>query len=130
RQDVCSSAVEVAAIGFIAEEGDVAFRRRQRVGFPRKADRGDVNLSLHLTRRAHAGEAEVSGGSWIFSGSPVDFQTILKLMRAGVARESSAGQRGWSTTGTSRISRVKVLASVLMVRPGSGTGTTASQFWA
>src|SRR5262249_49278722 len=73
-QDVCSSAVEVAAIGFIAEEGDVAFRRRQRVGFPRKADRGDVNLSLHLTRRAHAGEAEVSGGvldlQWLTGGLP------------------------------------------------------------
>jgi len=29
-----------------------------------------------------------------FTGSPVDFQTILKVIRAGVAIESSAGQRG------------------------------------
>jgi hypothetical protein len=29
-----------------------------------------------------------------FTGSPVDFQTILNVIRAGVATESSAGQRG------------------------------------
>lgn len=29
-----------------------------------------------------------------FTGSPVDFQTILKVIRAGVAIESRAGQRG------------------------------------
>lgn len=29
-----------------------------------------------------------------FAGSPVDFQTILKVILAGVAIESSAGQRG------------------------------------
>ena len=29
-----------------------------------------------------------------FTGSPVDFQTILKVMRAGVAIESSAGHSG------------------------------------
>ncbi len=33
-------------------------------------------------------------GSSYFTGSPVDFQTILKVIRAGVAIESSAGQRG------------------------------------
>jgi hypothetical protein len=59
-----------------------------------------------------------------FTASPVDFQTILKVMRAGVATESSAGQRGWSTTETLRISSVKVLPSGLMVSPRSGTGTT------
>ena len=32
--------------------------------------------------------------SSFFTGSPVDFQTILKVIRAGVAIESSAGQRG------------------------------------
>src|ERR1700751_3706232 len=63
-------------------------------------------------------------GSSYFTGSPVDFQTILKVMRAGVAMESSAGQRGWSTTETSFISRVKVLPSELMVSSPEGTGTT------
>ena len=29
-----------------------------------------------------------------FTGSPFDFQTILNVIRAGVAIESSAGQRG------------------------------------
>jgi len=29
-----------------------------------------------------------------FAGSPFDFQIILKLIRAGVATESNAGQRG------------------------------------
>jgi hypothetical protein len=29
-----------------------------------------------------------------FTAPPVDFQTILKVIRAGVAIESSAGQRG------------------------------------
>src|SRR5271169_4708336 len=57
------------------------------------------------------------------TGSPVDFQTILKLIRAGVAIESSAGQRGWSTTARLRISSVKVFPSGVMVRPRSGTGT-------
>jgi len=33
-------------------------------------------------------------GSSYLMGSPVDFQTILKVIRAGVAIESSAGQRG------------------------------------
>jgi len=33
-------------------------------------------------------------GSSYFTGSPVDFQTILKVIRAGVAIESNAGQRG------------------------------------
>src|SRR5271166_6072437 len=59
-----------------------------------------------------------------FTGSPVDFQTILKLIRAGVAIESSAGHRGWSTTATSCISRVNVFPSGLMLRPPFGTGTT------
>src|SRR5271157_1562644 len=63
-------------------------------------------------------------GSSYFTGSPVDFHTILKVIRAGVAIESTAGQRGWSTTGTFRISRVKVFPSALTVRPCSGTGTT------
>lgn len=59
-----------------------------------------------------------------FAGSPVDFQTILKLMRAGVATESNAGQRGWSTTATFCISSVKVFPSALILKPLSGTGTT------
>ena len=59
-----------------------------------------------------------------FTDSPVDFQTILKVIRAGVAIESSAGQRGWSTTGTFCISNVNVFSSGLIVRPRSGTGTT------
>jgi hypothetical protein len=59
-----------------------------------------------------------------FTGSPVDFQTILKVIRAGVAIESNAGQRGWSTTGTFCISSVKVFPSALIVKPRSGTGTT------
>src|SRR5881396_2729231 len=36
-------------------------------------------------------------GSSYFTGSPVVFQTILKIMLAGVAMDSRAGQRGWST---------------------------------
>lgn len=32
--------------------------------------------------------------SSVFTGSPIDFQTILKFISAGVAIESSAGQRG------------------------------------
>ena len=35
-----------------------------------------------------------------FAGRPVDFQTILKVIRAGVVIEFRAGQRGWSTTAT------------------------------
>jgi hypothetical protein len=30
----------------------------------------------------------------VFTGSPVDFHNILKVIRAGVAIESRAGQRG------------------------------------
>src|SRR5438132_10172637 len=63
-------------------------------------------------------------GSSYFTGSPVDFQTILKVIRAGAAIESSAGQRGWSTTGTFCISSVKVFPSAPIVKPRSGTGTT------
>src|SRR5580658_902612 len=63
-------------------------------------------------------------GSSYFAGSPVDFHTILKDIRAGVAMESNAGQRGWSTTATFCISSVNVFPSGLMVRPRSGTGTT------
>jgi len=59
-----------------------------------------------------------------FTGSPVDFQTILKLMRAWVAIESKAGHRGWSTTATFCISSVKVLPLSLILRPLFGTGTT------
>jgi|SRR5580698_7761284 hypothetical protein len=59
-----------------------------------------------------------------FTGSPVDFQTILKFIRAGVASESSAGHRGWSTTATLCISNVNVLPSGLILRPLFGTGTT------
>jgi len=59
-----------------------------------------------------------------FTASPVDFQTILNVIRAGVATESSAGHRGWSTTATSFISSVKVFPSGLIVSPRSGTGTT------
>src|SRR5580698_4171523 len=59
-----------------------------------------------------------------FTGSPVDFQTILKFIRAGVAIESSAGHRGWSTTATLCISNVNVLPSGLILRPLFGTGTT------
>ncbi len=59
-----------------------------------------------------------------FTGSPVDFHTILKLMRAGVAIESSAGHRGWSTTATFRISRVNVCPLELIVSPPFVTGTT------
>jgi len=33
-------------------------------------------------------------GSSYLTGSPVDFQTILNVIRAGVAIESNAGQRG------------------------------------
>ncbi len=33
-------------------------------------------------------------GSSYLTGSPVDFHTILNVIRAGVAIESSAGQRG------------------------------------
>ena len=33
-------------------------------------------------------------GSSYFTGSPVDFQTTLKFMRAVVVTESRAGQRG------------------------------------
>jgi hypothetical protein len=33
-------------------------------------------------------------GSSYFTDSPVDLQTILKFMRAGVAMESRAGQPG------------------------------------
>ena len=58
------------------------------------------------------------------TGSPVDLQTILNVIRAGVAIESSAGQRGWSTTGTSLISKVIIFRSVLTVTPAAGTGTT------
>ena len=63
-------------------------------------------------------------GSSYFTGSPLDIQTILKLILAGVAMESSAGQRGWSTTETFFISGVNVLPSGLTVRHRSGTGTT------
>src|SRR5580698_8652455 len=59
-----------------------------------------------------------------FTGSPVDFQTILKLMRAGVATESKAGHRGWSTTATFCIFSVKVLPPSLILRPLFGRGTT------
>jgi hypothetical protein len=54
----------------------------------------------------------------------VDFQTILKFIRAGVAIESSAGHRGWSTTATFCISSVNVFPSALILRPSFGTGTT------
>src|ERR1700722_15833580 len=63
-------------------------------------------------------------GSSKFTGSPVDFQTILNVIRAGVASESKAGQRGWSTTGTFCISRVKAFPSGLIVKARSATGTT------
>src|SRR5277367_1408547 len=59
-----------------------------------------------------------------FTGSPVDLQIILKFIRAGVATESNVGQRGWSTTETFFISRVKVLPSGLIVSELFGTGTT------
>jgi hypothetical protein len=58
------------------------------------------------------------------TGSPVDFQIILKFIRAGVALASKAGHRGWSTTATFSISNVTVFPSGLMLRPLSGTGTT------
>ena len=63
-------------------------------------------------------------GSSYFTGSPVDFQTILNVIRAGVAIESNAGQRGWSTTERFCISNVKVFPSGLIVRPFFRTGTT------
>ena len=58
------------------------------------------------------------------TGSPVDLQTILNVIRAGVAIESNAGHLGWSTTGTSFISNVTVFPSALTTTPAAGTGTT------
>src|SRR5262245_20638021 len=63
-------------------------------------------------------------GSSCETNSPVAIQTILKLIRAGVATESKAGQPGWSTTGRSRISSVTDLPSGVTLRQLSGTGTT------
>src|SRR5438093_1105863 len=103
-----------------------AFDVLQRIGLPEKADRGHFDLGLQLTCGASTCEAEMPARIVIFHGSPVVFQTILKVMLAGVAMDSRAGQRGWSTTGMFCISSVKVLPSGLMVRPCSGTGTTQS----
>jgi hypothetical protein len=52
----------------------------------------------------------------------VDLQTILNVIRAGVAIESSAGHRGWSATGTFFISNelVDALADGLHCLAGAG----------
>src|SRR6202034_2168927 len=68
--------------------------RDRTLTFPGKADRWHVNPCFYLARCTSAGEAEALGGIFDRIASPIDFQTILKIMRARVAIESSAGQRG------------------------------------
>src|SRR5215472_2281936 len=76
----------------------------------------------------HSARVPVNRNCWdgfsYCTGSPVDLQTILNVIRADVAIESRAGHRGWSTTGTPFISSVTVFPSALTATPAAGTGTT------
>jgi hypothetical protein len=106
-------AVVITSVDFFPDDGKVALRRAQRIGLPRKPIEGTSTSAsrVPVNRKCFA-------GSSYFTASPLDFQTILKVIRA--AWQSSPAP----ASAADRISSVNVFSSALTVSPRSGTGTT------
>ena len=56
------SSVVITTVNLFTDDGEVALRRVERIGLPRKADGWDLNNRLRLARRAGAREPEMFGG--------------------------------------------------------------------
>ena len=77
------STVEVAAVHFVADDGDVGLRSGQRIGLPRKTDGRNFDLRLELAGGASAGEAEMFGGVFILHGLAGGFPNHLESHARG-----------------------------------------------
>ena len=81
------SAVVIPAIDLVTDDREIAPRRIQWIGLPRKTNGWHLNRGLHLARRSGSSESEMFAGVLILHGFTVSFPDHLK----GHSRRCSYG---------------------------------------